>query len=77
MLKNFTTKEEYEETLRENIEALSDLQQLLYDSNKYSVLLICLAMNAAGKDGIIRHVLSGINPQGCQVLASNTLLLPS
>ncbi len=65
----YTSKEAYEETLKKNIEALSDLQQLLYASNKYAVLLIFQAMDAAGKDGVIRHVLSGINPQGCQVFS--------
>ncbi|ARU47738.1 ADP-polyphosphate phosphotransferase [Sulfurospirillum diekertiae] len=65
----YTSKEEYEETLKKSVEALSDLQQLLYASNKYAVLLIFQAMDAAGKDGVIRHVLSGINPQGCQVFS--------
>jgi len=65
----YTSKEKYEETLKKSVEALSDLQQLLYASNKYAVLLIFQAMDAAGKDGVIRHVLSGINPQGCQVFS--------
>jgi PPK2 family polyphosphate:nucleotide phosphotransferase len=46
---------------------LSDLQQLLYASDRHAVLLIFQAMDAAGKDGVIRHVMSGVNPQGCQV----------
>ena len=46
---------------------MSDLQRLLYASNEHSLLIIFQAMDAAGKDGAIRHVMSGINPQGCQV----------
>jgi len=65
----YKSKDDYEEDLKENVDALSDLQQLLYASNKYAVLLIFQAMDAAGKDGVIRHVLSGINPQGCQVFS--------
>jgi PPK2 family polyphosphate:nucleotide phosphotransferase len=45
------------------------LQQLLYASNRYAVLLIFQAMDAAGKDGAIKHVMSGVNPQGCQVFS--------
>jgi PPK2 family polyphosphate:nucleotide phosphotransferase len=48
---------------------LSTLQQLLYASDRYAVLLIFQAMDAAGKDGAIRHVMSGVNPQGCQVFS--------
>jgi polyphosphate kinase 2 (PPK2 family) len=48
---------------------LSSLQQLLYASDSYAVLLIFQAMDAAGKDGAIRHVMSGVNPQGCQVFS--------
>ncbi len=48
---------------------LSSQQQLLYASNRYAVLLIFQAMDAAGKDGAIRHVMSGVNPQGCQVFS--------
>ena len=65
----YTSKEDYEETLKANVKELSDLQELHYASNKYAVLLIFQAMDAAGKDGVIRHVLSGINPQGCQVFS--------
>ncbi len=53
--------------LSENVEELSSLQNLLYASNKYSILLIFQSMDAAGKDSTIKHVMSGINPQGCQV----------
>ena len=48
---------------------LSELQQLHYASNRYAVLLIFQAMDAAGKDGAIKHVMSGVNPQGCQVFS--------
>jgi PPK2 family polyphosphate:nucleotide phosphotransferase len=48
---------------------LSALQQLLYASNQFAVLLIFQAMDAAGKDGAIKHVMSGVNPQGCQVFS--------
>jgi PPK2 family polyphosphate:nucleotide phosphotransferase len=57
----------YKELLTSDVEELSALQQLLYASNNYSVLLIFQAMDAAGKDGAISHVLSGVNPQGCEV----------
>jgi PPK2 family polyphosphate:nucleotide phosphotransferase len=65
----YESKEHYHELLRTQVERLSDLQQLLYASNRHAVLLIFQAMDAAGKDGVIRHVLSGINPQGCQVFS--------
>ena len=63
----YRSREEYQEFLDEQVERLSALQGLLYANNSYSVLLIFQAMDAAGKDGIIKHVLSGINPQGCEV----------
>jgi len=56
-----------EKELLDNISELSSLQDKLYASDRYSVLLIFQAMDAAGKDGTIKHVMSGINPQGCQV----------
>src|SRR5262245_16288015 len=55
--------------LTETVEKLSKVQQKLYADDRYSVLLIFQAMDAAGKDGTIRAVMSGINPQGCQVFA--------
>jgi len=55
--------------LKEHIEQLSSQQELLYASNRYAVLLIFQAMDAAGKDGAIKHVMSGVNPQGCQVFS--------
>jgi polyphosphate kinase 2 (PPK2 family) len=51
------------------VEELSSLQPLHYASNRYWVLLIFQAMDAAEKDGAIRHVMSGVNPQGCQVFS--------
>ena len=57
----------YKELLLENVRELSALQRLLYATNSYSVLLIFQAMDAAGKDGAINHVLTGVNPQGCEV----------
>ena len=53
--------------LRRNLKELSEAQELLYATGKYSMLLIFQAMDAAGKDGTIKHVMSGINPQGCEV----------
>lgn len=53
--------------LRRNLGELSDAQELLYATGKYSMLLIFQAMDAAGKDGTIKHVMTGINPQGCEV----------
>ena len=65
----YRSSEEYQEMLTDHVARLSDRQQLLYASNKYAVLLIFQAMDAAGKDGAIRHVMSGVNPQGCQVFS--------
>ncbi len=55
------------EALTIGIEALAELQDMLYAQDRWSVLLIFQAMDAAGKDGAIKHVMSGVNPQGCQV----------
>jgi PPK2 family polyphosphate:nucleotide phosphotransferase len=57
------------ELLEKTREELSEAQELLYASDTYSVLLVFQAMDAAGKDGTIRHVMSGVNPQGCQVFS--------
>jgi PPK2 family polyphosphate:nucleotide phosphotransferase len=65
----YESKEQYQELLAEQVAELSELQQLQYASNRYSVLLIFQAMDAAGKDGAIKHVMSGVNPQGCQVFS--------
>lgn len=63
----FTKKSEAEDLLEKNVKRLRVLQDKLYAQNKYSVLIIFQAMDAAGKDGTIKHVMSGVNPQGCQV----------
>jgi PPK2 family polyphosphate:nucleotide phosphotransferase len=63
------SKEQYKKLLGEHVEELSSLQQLLYASNRYAFLLIFQGMDAGGKDGAIRHVMSGVNPQGCQVFS--------
>ena len=59
----------YAKLLQAHVEELSDLQQLLYASNSHALLVVFQAMDAAGKDGAIRHVMSGVNPQGCQVFS--------
>lgn len=61
------SKSAIKETLQIGVKALSTMQDILYAQDKWSVLLIFQAMDAAGKDGAIKHVMSGINPQGCQV----------
>lgn len=65
----YRSKKDYRKSLSDGIEKLSDQQQLLYASNDFAVLIIFQAMDAAGKDGAIRHVMSGVNPQGCQVFS--------
>lgn len=65
----YSSKGDYKDTLEEHVGQLSDLQRMHYASNQHSVLLIFQAMDSAGKDGAIRHVMSGINPQGCQVFS--------
>jgi len=63
----YKSKKRYQKLLGEHVEELSALQRLHYASNRYALLLIFQAMDAAGKDGAIQHVMSGVNPQGCQV----------
>lgn len=60
---------DYDRQLREHASQLSEQQQLLYASNRHAILLIFQAMDAAGKDGAIMHVMSGVNPMGCQVFS--------
>src|SRR5207302_11481766 len=55
------------EALQMGVDALAQLQDVLYAQDRWSLLLIFQAMDAAGKDGTIKHVMSGVNPQGCQV----------
>jgi PPK2 family polyphosphate:nucleotide phosphotransferase len=65
----YKSKKQYQKFLEEQVEDLSALQRLHYASNRYAMLLIFQGMDAAGKDGAIRHVMSGVNPQGCQVFS--------
>jgi PPK2 family polyphosphate:nucleotide phosphotransferase len=65
----YQSKKQYQKILANHVDQLSSLQQLLYASNRYALLLIFQAMDAAGKDGAIKHVMSGVNPQGCQVFS--------
>lgn len=65
----YQSRHHYEKMLGRQIENLSQRQNLLYAHNRYSILLIFQAMDAAGKDGAIKHVMSGVNPQGCQVFS--------
>ena len=63
----YRSKGDYEARLAAQIERLQKLQNLLYAEDRVSLLLVFQAMDAAGKDGCIKHVMSGVNPQGCQV----------
>jgi len=63
------SKKAYRKLLEAHVEKLSSLQNLHYASNRYALLLIFQGMDAGGKDGAIRHVISGVNPQGCQVFS--------
>jgi PPK2 family polyphosphate:nucleotide phosphotransferase len=65
----YKSEEHYQKLLAEHVAQLSSLQQLLYAANSHAILMIFQAMDAAGKDGAIRHVMSGVNPQGCQVFS--------
>jgi len=65
----YKSKDQYKGILARHIEELSDIQNILYADNRYALLLIFQAMDAAGKDGAIKHVMSGLNPQGCQVFS--------
>jgi PPK2 family polyphosphate:nucleotide phosphotransferase len=65
----FKSKKQYQKDLNKHVEELSSLQRLHYASSRYALLLIFQGMDAAGKDGAIRHVMSGVNPQGCEVFS--------
>ncbi len=65
----YSSKQQYKKMLADHVLQLSKLQQVHYADNRYAVILIFQAMDAAGKDGVIRHVMSGVNPQGCQVFS--------
>jgi len=62
-------KDRAKEILDKNLEDLADAQELLYADDRYALLIVLQAMDAAGKDGTIKHVMSGVNPQGCQVFS--------
>jgi len=68
----FRSKEDATEKLQSDIARLAALQDVLYAGGRYALLLIFQAMDAAGKDGAIKHVMSGVNPQGCQVVSFKT-----
>jgi PPK2 family polyphosphate:nucleotide phosphotransferase len=65
----YKSKKRYQKLLGKHVEELSSLQQLHYASNRYALLLIFQGIDSAGKDGAIRHVMSGVNPQGCEVFS--------
>ena len=65
----YKSEKQCKKLLRKRVDEMSDLQGLLYASNRYAILLIFQAMDAAGKDSAIKHVMSGVNPQGCQVFS--------
>jgi len=65
----YASENDYRDSLSAQTEQLSSLQEKHYADNRHALLLIFQAMDAAGKDGVIRHVMSGINPQGCQVFS--------
>jgi len=63
----YKSKKQYQKHLEKDVEELSSLQELHYASDRYALLLIFQGMDSAGKDGAIRHVMSGVNPEGCEV----------
>ena len=66
------SQEHAEELVAKSIARMAELQDMLYAQNRWGLLLIFQAMDAAGKDGVIKHVMSGVNPQGCQVYSFKT-----
>jgi PPK2 family polyphosphate:nucleotide phosphotransferase len=66
-LKGDELRQEARETIRRNLERLSDAQELLWASDRHALLVVLQGMDASGKDGLVKHVMSGLNPQGCQV----------
>lgn len=65
----YISKQDYKRLLKEHVDYLSTQQELLYASNRHAILVIFQGMDAAGKDGCIKHVMSGVNPQGCNVFS--------
>jgi len=68
-LKADDLKQEAREIIRRNLEHLSDAQELLWASDRHALLVVLQGMDASGKDGLVKHVMSGLNPQGCQVIS--------
>jgi PPK2 family polyphosphate:nucleotide phosphotransferase len=68
----FKKKEDVKKTLAKDIKRMAELQDVLYAQDTHALLLVFQAMDAAGKDGVIKHVMSGVNPQGCQVFSFKT-----
>ena len=68
----FDAKEDYAASLAKHVEKLGKLQEHLYRSGRYALLIVLQGMDTAGKDGAIAHVMSGVNPQGCKVVAFKT-----
>lgn len=66
---NKLAKQDADELMERNLKRLEDAQELLWASQQYALLIILQAMDAAGKDGLIKHVMSGVNPQGCEVVS--------
>ena len=64
---SFKSKEHAVELLDSGVKLLSNMQEKLYAQDRWSLLIVLQAMDAAGKDGVIKHVMSGVNPQGCDV----------
>jgi PPK2 family polyphosphate:nucleotide phosphotransferase len=65
----YKSKEHYHKTLEEHVHKLFECQRLHYASDRYALLIVFQGMDASGKDGAVRHVMSGVNPQGCQVFS--------
>jgi PPK2 family polyphosphate:nucleotide phosphotransferase len=70
--RHFKSKAKAEETLQRDIERLSALQEKMYAQDRWALMIVLQAMDAAGKDSTIKHVMSGVNPQGCEVVSFKT-----
>src|SRR5690242_19660418 len=62
-------KREAQRIIKRNLERMADAQELLWASDKHALLVVLQGMDASGKDGMVKHVMSGLNPQGCQVFS--------
>ena len=69
---HWRSKEHAEQALQQGIARMAELQNMLYAQDQWALLLVFQALDAAGKDGVIKHVMSGVNPQGCQVYSFKT-----